>query len=166
MVGKILQAKYFPNSTFLKANLGSKPSYVWRSLFNLRVGDGKSIQVWGDRWLPRPTSYTIQSIPNTISTSAKVADLIDEELKGWNLSLGNEVFDEDEAKAISQIPLSPGLPKDRLIWMGTKNEEFTVRSAYHLSKELKAREKWAMLDWVKRRGDLEVFMGFGGPQYS
>jgi hypothetical protein len=176
MVGKILQAKYFPNFTFLKANLGSKPSYVWRSLFNSRellvhemiwrVGDGKSIQVWGDRWLPRPTSYAIQSIPNTISTNAKVADLIDEELKGWNLSLVNEVFDEDEAKAISQIPLSPGLLKDRLIWMGTKNEEFTVRSAYHLSKELKAREKWAMLDWVKRRGDLEVFMGFGGPQYS
>jgi hypothetical protein len=51
MVGKIIQAKYFPNSTFLKANLGSKPSYVWRSLFNSRellvqgmiwrVGDGK-----------------------------------------------------------------------------------------------------------------------------
>jgi len=53
MVAKILQAKYFPNSTFLQANLGSKPSYVLRSLFNSRefllhgmiwrVGDVNSI---------------------------------------------------------------------------------------------------------------------------
>jgi hypothetical protein len=150
MVAKILQAKYFPNSTFLQANLGSKPSYVWRSLFNSRellvqgmiwrVGDGKSIQVWGDRWLPNQTSYAVQSIQNIISPNAKVADLIDGELKGWNLSLIKEIFDEDEAKAICQIPLSPGLPKDRLICMGTKNGDFTVRSAYHLSKELKERE--------------------------
>jgi hypothetical protein len=33
---------------------------------------------------------------------------------------------EEEAKAICQIPLSPGLPKDRLIWMGTKKADFTL----------------------------------------
>jgi hypothetical protein len=36
--------------------------------------------------------------------------------------------------------MSRGLSKDRLIWLGTKNGDFTVISAYHLSKELKERE--------------------------
>jgi hypothetical protein len=105
-----------------------------------RVVDGKSIQIWGDRWLPNPTSYAVQFIPNIIPPNAKVTDLIDGELKGWNSSLIKEIFNEDEAKAICKIPLSSGLSKDRLIWMGTKNGDFTVRSVYHLGKELKERE--------------------------
>jgi hypothetical protein len=44
----------------------------------------------------------------------------------------------EEASVILNIPLSPLLPKDRLIWRGTKNEIFTVRSAYHLGMERKA----------------------------
>jgi len=122
MVVNILQAKYFPNSTFLQANLGSKPSYVWRSLFNSRelllqemiwrVGDGKSIQVWGDRWLPHPTSYAVQSILNTISPNATVVELIDGELKGWKTSLINEVFDEEEATIICQILLRAQIDLD------------------------------------------------------
>jgi hypothetical protein len=122
MVVNILQAKYFPNSTCLQANLGSKPSYVWRSLFNSRelllqemiwrVGDGKSIQVWGDRWLPHPTSYAVQSILNTISPNATVVELIDGELKGWKTSLINEVFDEEEATIICQILLRAQIDLD------------------------------------------------------
>jgi hypothetical protein len=36
--------------------------------------------------------------------------------------------------------LSPGFLKDRMVWTGTKNGEFTVRSAYHLCKEIQDRE--------------------------
>jgi hypothetical protein len=67
----ILKAKYFPNSSFFEASLGSWPSFAWRSIFNSRdllqqgpmwrVGDGSFIKLWGDRWLPTPTMYTVQS---------------------------------------------------------------------------------------------------------
>lgn len=46
-----------------------------------------------------------------------------------------EVFSEEEAKVIANIPLSPLLPEDRLIWRGTASGNFTVQSAYHLGKE-------------------------------
>jgi hypothetical protein len=132
VAAQILKAKYFPKCTFLEAPLGSKPSFAWRSLFNdkdllsqgliWRIGNGKSVKIWGDRWLPTPTTY--------------VAELIDEEQWSWKVNLLQEVFSEEEAKIISNIPLSPLLPKDKLIWRGTTHGEFSVRSAYHLGKEL------------------------------
>jgi hypothetical protein len=40
---------------------------------------------------------------------------------------------------ISNIPLSPYLPVDMLVWRGTSTGLFSVRSAYHLGKELQNR---------------------------
>ena len=42
---RVFQVKYFPNGDFLSATLGTKPSYVWRSLFAAQQ------IVWkGSRW--------------------------------------------------------------------------------------------------------------------
>ena len=32
LVARVYRARYFPNGTFLDAELGSNPSYVWRSI--------------------------------------------------------------------------------------------------------------------------------------
>lgn len=50
------------------------------------------------------------------------------------------MFSEEEARIIYNIPLSPLLPRDRLIWRGTLDGIFIVRSAYHLRKELQDAE--------------------------
>jgi hypothetical protein len=31
---RVFKDKYFPDSTFLSATLGSRPSYMWRSIWN------------------------------------------------------------------------------------------------------------------------------------
>jgi hypothetical protein len=58
LVAKIFIAKYHASCSVLEADIGKKPSLVWRSLMSTkevikrgaiwRVGDGKSIKVWGD----------------------------------------------------------------------------------------------------------------------
>jgi len=68
-----------------------------------------------------------------------VTSLINHTSKNWNGDLLKEVFTEEEAKFIANIPLSPLLPEDRLIWCGTASGNFTVRSAYHLGKEEQER---------------------------
>lgn len=58
---RIFKAKYFSSGDFFQANLGYKPSYPWRSLLSSkeiiqegsaqRVGDGRSINIFNDRWI-------------------------------------------------------------------------------------------------------------------
>ena len=58
---RVYKARYFPNSSFMMAELGNNPSYVWCSLFSARdvikagtwwkVGDGRSIGVFTHSWL-------------------------------------------------------------------------------------------------------------------
>ena len=56
---RVYKALYFPNSSFMEEELGSNPSFVWRSLLEARelfragmtwkVGDRKSIRVMDHR---------------------------------------------------------------------------------------------------------------------
>ncbi len=57
-----------------------------------------------------------------------MVELINHDLSKWNEELLQAEFGDEEAKAISCIPLNPLLPKDELIWRGTVNGEFLVRS--------------------------------------
>jgi hypothetical protein len=92
LVARIFKDKYHPGCSFLESDLGNRPSYAWRSIWNLkkllkkgliwRVGDGESIQVWHDPWLPVPSTFKIKTPVNTISRDAYVSDLIDRET-GW-----------------------------------------------------------------------------------
>jgi hypothetical protein len=146
----------------MEASIG-KPSFVWRSICNSkellhqgliwRVGDGNLIRVWGDRWLATPISHKVQSVPRIIDRNSKVAYLINLDSKCWKIDLIKEVFSEDEAQVISNIPLSPLLPQDRLIWRGTTNGVFTVRSAYHLGKEV-----WKFIWSMNVPSPVKLFM--------
>jgi hypothetical protein len=58
LMAQVLREKYFPHVSFLSSVVGTRPSFVWRSLFSAidllkeglvwRVGDGKSIHIWND----------------------------------------------------------------------------------------------------------------------
>lgn len=129
--------------------LGHRPSYACRSILAARellqqglvwqVGDGRSIFIWQDRWLPTPILHSVQSIPHVLASDSRVAALIDRDLNTWNKSLIREVFNEDEAGVIANIPLSPSLPHGRLVWNCTNDGVFSVRSAYHLGMEIRDR---------------------------
>jgi hypothetical protein len=95
------------------------------------------LSTFGDiKWLPTPSTFSVQSPQRILDANAKVAELIDAESHGWNRSLISSIFTKEESQAILNISLSPILPMDKLIWRGTTNGVFTVRSACHLGKQL------------------------------
>ncbi|XP_059436088.1 uncharacterized protein LOC132169016 [Corylus avellana] len=62
------------------ANLGNKPSFAWRSIWGARdllerglysrVGNGQKTRIWGDKWVPIPATYSIQSYPRVLAPDA------------------------------------------------------------------------------------------------
>ena len=58
---RVYKRRYFPNCSFMDAELGNNPSYVWRSLLAARniicegskwkVGDGRTIDISTHNWL-------------------------------------------------------------------------------------------------------------------
>ena len=79
---RVYKSRYFPNCSFMDAELGNNPSYVWRSLMVardiitegsvLRMGDGWCIEVSTHKCLPHKPISLGENRP-----SLHVSDLID-----------------------------------------------------------------------------------------
>ncbi|KAL0387847.1 UNVERIFIED_CONTAM: putative mitochondrial protein [Sesamum radiatum] len=67
LLGQLLNARYYPDSSILETELGSRPSITWRSVLSSksiilaghrwRIGDGHTIKIWIDPWIPSNSSY-------------------------------------------------------------------------------------------------------------
>lgn len=147
---KVFKEKYISEGDFLNANLGSNPSYAWRSVWNAQpilrdgirwlVGNGRRIRKWKDKWIPNSTTLKVVFPQSVLDLGAKVSELINEERGAWNQSLVNRTFLSFEAETILCIPLSPLLPEDSMIWANTMDGKFTVR-VYKLAIERNAISK-------------------------
>ncbi|CAN0919889.1 Uncharacterized mitochondrial protein AtMg00310 [Linum grandiflorum] len=91
LIGRIMKAKYYKNSSVLEAVEGYKPSFIWRSLMSAqdlvwqgsrwRIGNGDSVRIWGDKWLPTLPDFYIPSAPSGLPVNAKVSEPIDPKIE-------------------------------------------------------------------------------------
>jgi hypothetical protein len=149
LLAQVLKGKYFPKDSFLQAKLGVNPSFTWRSLINARsllekglmwrIGNGQQVRIWGDKWLPSSTDHRVHSTVQLLSHDAKVAELLDPETGWWNYNLINALFSPTEAAKVCSVVPSPMSQEDKLVWPGSKNGCFTVRSAYHLEMDTRVQ---------------------------
>lgn len=85
----ILKEKYFPQASFLNAQLGHQPSFIWQSFWNARsllkkglswrVGDGNRISIWNDKWVLAAPGGFLQSPMRLLDQNAKVCELLNKE---------------------------------------------------------------------------------------
>ena len=116
-MSRILRVKYYAHDTILEAKLGANPSYAWRSILGAcdilkeglfcRIGNGENTKILGDKWVPIPTTYAIQSTPREIDSEAKVVELIDRDRLGWDREKLDRLFRPEEVQAILKIPFRP-----------------------------------------------------------
>jgi ribonuclease HI len=173
LVARIIKAKYYSNGSLMMAKLGSKPSFAWRSIFGARelleeglmwrIGNGKNVKIWGDKWIPKPISYTAHSAPRMLDPDSKVSDLINWEAGGWNHNLLGALFSEEEKEAIYTVPICSINQPDIQIWRGTTSGEFSVRSAYHLGKEIEKRNEPESSNKVKENAVWKILWNMDVP---
>lgn len=99
----------------------------------MECGDGKSVNVWDDKWLkanhmpklisPKPENCSIE----------KVAELRNPEGEGWNKTLIEQLFNEEERELIMKTPMSAMGTKDRLVWKMERNGQYRVSSGHKVA---------------------------------
>ena len=83
---RVFKAKFFPNCTIMEAKEGHGGSYAWKGILKgteviqrgakWRVGNGNSIKLWGDKWLPSLTAPSLQGPLPAELQDATVSSLI------------------------------------------------------------------------------------------
>ena len=139
---RVFKARFFPDCSILEAKESTTGSYAWKSILSARdvirkgmvwrIGNGSSVRIKEDKWLPDKTHRGVVSPMPTIEPGARVNTLIKAETGEWNTPEIQRLFLPHEAATICGIPLSTRLPPDRIIWGLTPSGIFTTKSAYKL----------------------------------
>lgn len=150
LVSRILQGRYFPRSSFLEANVGTRPSYAWRSILHGRellaqgllkkIGNGESVKVWTDNWIidevPRPPHYHPDA---EVDLTLTVRDLIDDQSSAWNIPMVRQLFCEEDVSRVLNVKVNVD-SVDTLEWGFSKNGVYNTKSGYKLAVVLQEKQ--------------------------
>ncbi|XP_023892636.1 uncharacterized protein LOC112004627 [Quercus suber] len=139
---RVFKAKFFPNCSVYDCEVSTKGSYAWKSIIQAkhvmelgsvwRIGDGKSVKIRGDRWLPQNSALKIVSPVAVLPPGAMVCDIIDQKEHQWISKLIAQEFLPYEANIIKGIPLSDRNIPDKQVWHASTHGVYTTQSAYKL----------------------------------
>lgn len=139
------QSKILPQGNILDTVFAGDASPTWRSIeYGLellkagvvhRVGNGVSINIWRDNWLPRRTA--MKPVGSTRwCRLRKVCHLIDRRSGQWDEAVVRRYFYPWDVEEILKIKLPRRDTEDVIAWHYEKTGVFSVRSAYRLAMQL------------------------------
>ncbi|KAB1219217.1 hypothetical protein CJ030_MR3G001300 [Morella rubra] len=173
---RIIKAKYYRNSTFLSAFFGSRSSWAWQGLIQVRSliqkglcwvpSGGSSILALVDPWVPfleegKPIGRSDIEQP---FLSITMAELFDFDHNYWKQDLIDSLFEVSSAQAICNLdPLLLGA-EDSCVWLPDPRGVFTVQSTYNLLKQdagitsVFEEKDWRFLWQLKIQDRLKLFL--------
>ena len=136
---RILTAAYYPNYSVLDAELGPRPSQIWRAILEgrdllrqgliRRIGNEHSTEIWTDNWIPK--EMTPRPIVSLVPHPPRhVSELLSPATASWNEGLVRSVFLPIDAEAILKIPVCTKNIDDFWAWHPDRKGRFTVSSTY------------------------------------
>ena len=97
------------------------------------MGNEASFGIWIDKWLPKPSTFKVISLPNNTFELSRVSDLFDPLKCKRQTDLVRQVFLQPDVQSILSIPLSSCLPRDQLVLAYTPKRKFTIHSVYKIA---------------------------------
>ena len=171
---ELLRKKYKVRKDWLSKEPMKTASPIWRAIEKAKkivlkgacymVGDGNSINIWKDPWVPWLEDFKPKPMDDSIQLNPQmVSSLIDQNAHKWKLEALEQLFDQESVEAISRIIIPIRQREDKLLWIHDHKGVFTVKSAYKLNHDnssgsnagfewqriwkLKAHERTKMLIW-------------------
>ena len=156
----ILRAKYKISNNWLCSDPPTRASPIWRAIEQAKkvvikgacfsIGDGTSINIWEDPWVPWIQGFIPTPRNELVSQEPMfVNQLIDSDLHCWKPNLVRELFETTSAQAILSMPLPLRPSLDKLIWIPNSKGEFSVKSAYLTTRALTPTPPVSGINWVK-----------------
>ena len=68
------------------------------------MGDGWTVRVWLDMWLPRPRTFKVIALPPSGRLQMKVEELINTSSRVWRTNFLSELFSPDEVALVLSLP--------------------------------------------------------------
>ncbi|XP_060972201.1 uncharacterized protein LOC133038159 [Cannabis sativa] len=159
LVSRVFKAKYYPNGTFLSAELGGSPSFVWRSIMEaqlllkkgaaIRVGSGASVNILNDPWLPDNSDPFVHTVSKSL-IDKKVYQLMSIDQDQWDMDILNDIFNERDINLIVSIPIQITEP-DIWYWKKENLGHYSVKSAYAIIQEGKQQSATPVLTGYWRK---------------
>ena len=116
---------------------------ILKSGHGWRVGNGSSISVQKDRWIPNHPINKILHPANGDIDDWLVSELINTDLHVWRSDVVMSKFQMEDAEAVCRNPLSQRNVPNSIIWLHNKNGMFTVKSAYKVARKILRGGDWA-----------------------
>ena len=111
-----------------------------------RVGDGLSIRVYKDNWIPGvfPTKAVLPWAG--FSKDLRVAELINPDTGWWDIQKIEQMFLPFEVQKIKEVPLCVTRQEDCLIWLRSRDGKYSVKTGYQLLLELDRKNRASSSD--------------------
>uniref|UniRef100_A0A803NTY2 Reverse transcriptase zinc-binding domain-containing protein n=1 Tax=Cannabis sativa TaxID=3483 RepID=A0A803NTY2_CANSA len=139
LVSKIYKARYYPKGSFLNANLGHNPSFIWRSIFEAQelvksgarrsIGGGNEVSILLDPWLPDGQNPYVSSNHPALEGHL-VSNLLSVGSKQWDAEVVNDLFNDRDKELIFSIQMSESVVSDSWFWNKSATGFYSVKSAY------------------------------------
>jgi hypothetical protein len=109
---RLLKAIYYPRGNITDNVFRAEASPVWHGIDHdlellkkglvWRIGDGKTIRIWRDNWLPRNFALRPRH-GKTKCRYRRVVQLVDNNSGTWNQELVQKIFYEQDEETILQL---------------------------------------------------------------
>ncbi|KAL8131281.1 hypothetical protein AgCh_007272 [Apium graveolens] len=146
LVSKVFKARYFPDCSFMDAQIGNNPSFVWRSIWEAKhviaagmrwkIGSGNSVNILDQPWLLDDHNPFITSAVQGLE-NYKVSALMAMDHRGWDEEILRDLFNTRDQQCIRRITLTDSSEEDEVYWGKEASGMYSVRSAYRLLQEQK-----------------------------
>ncbi|KAL3536913.1 hypothetical protein ACH5RR_000279 [Cinchona calisaya] len=115
---------------------------MWKGLLSARdlleegkrVEDGKTINLWEDRWIWNTKDGKVRTIKLDNCPVVTVDQLKSNGV--WNTNLLNQLFNKEDVMNIQKIPIYSSENRDKLVWTHSANGVYSVKSGYAKAKDV------------------------------